>query len=115
MTAQHLDDEALSAALDGAASGDEEAHLATCPTCQAQLASRAAVARAVGAPVAPRPAAEIDVAIAQALMAWTPATSPGDIGDDGHRGADRPGGADRPAWWGIAEMVGDRGWNRGRR
>jgi len=81
MTTPHLEDEALSAALDGAATGDEESHLASCPQCQAQLASLAAVARAVGAAVAPRPQADIDAAIAEALAAWTPVARPGDLED----------------------------------
>jgi hypothetical protein len=81
---RHLDDEALSAALDGAAAGAEEAHLSSCPQCQARLASLAAVARAVGTAVTPRPSADIDAAVAQALMEWTPAAAPGD-----HEGRDQ--------------------------
>jgi len=67
MTLPHLDDESLSAAIDGEATAAEEAHLATCSRCQAGLEALAFVAQAVGAPVAPRPAEAVDAAIRQAL------------------------------------------------
>jgi hypothetical protein len=70
MTVPHLDDESLSAAIDGEATAAETAHLSTCSQCRAGLEARATVARAVGAPVTPRPAAAVDDAIRQALDAW---------------------------------------------
>ncbi|HSS11698.1 MAG TPA: hypothetical protein VLL25_17560 [Acidimicrobiales bacterium] len=68
MNAPHLDDDALSAALDAAPSSQsEQAHLNSCPTCQARREQFAAVAGAVGAPVPRRPADEVDAAVQQAL------------------------------------------------
>lgn len=69
MTLPHLDDESLSAAVDGEATVAEQAHLSTCSRCQAEVQARAAVARAVGAPVTPRSPAAVNAAIAQALGA----------------------------------------------
>ena len=69
MTTPHLDEEALSAALDGAASDAEQAHLSSCRDCQATMAALAAVARAVAAPVTPPPRREIDAAIERAVAA----------------------------------------------
>ena len=67
MTPPHLDDEALSASLDGEATADEVAHLATCGRCQAARQALAIVARAVATPVTPRAPAAVDAAIAAAL------------------------------------------------
>jgi predicted anti-sigma-YlaC factor YlaD len=68
MNAPHLDDGALSAALDGAPSSQaEQAHLSGCPTCQARLEQIAAVAEAVGVPVPRRPVDEVNAAIQHAL------------------------------------------------
>jgi hypothetical protein len=72
MTTDHLDDDALSAALDGAATAAEMAHLSSCSACQARQASLAAVARAVGAPVPRRSGQQVDEAVAVALAAWSP-------------------------------------------
>ena len=69
MTIHHLDDEALSAALDEQASADERQHLASCPLCQAGVARLAEVARAVAAPVTPRPVGAVTDAIQRALGA----------------------------------------------
>jgi hypothetical protein len=75
MTTSHLDDEALSAALDGEMTAPEQAHLSSCSMCQAHLESLAAAARAVGAPVAPRPPGEVDDAIRRALRAGSESES----------------------------------------
>jgi hypothetical protein len=75
MTRSHLDDEALSAALDGAATAVEQAHLSSCSICQAHVESLAAVARAVGAPVADRPPSQVDDAIERAVRAWSQSQS----------------------------------------
>lgn len=72
MTTDHLDDDALSGAVDGAATAAEMAHLTSCPACQARQASLAAVARAVGAPVPRRSRPQVDDAVALALAAWSP-------------------------------------------
>jgi hypothetical protein len=69
----HLDTEALSAALDGEATPDEEAHLASCPACRAQLETLAAVVGAIGAPVVLPTADAVDAAIRRALAAPAPA------------------------------------------
>ena len=70
MTPPHLDDDALSAALDGELSGDVDAHLSGCATCHARLEALARVAAAVGSPLSPRPAEEVDAVIRAALAAW---------------------------------------------
>jgi hypothetical protein len=88
MTTPHLDDEALSAALDDEATADEQAHLPTCSICRAKLASLSAVAQAVGAPVTPPPAAAVDDAIARALVSLV---AP-EVGAGGRVGAGRRGG-----------------------
>ncbi len=71
MTTSHLDDEALSAALDGAATEAEHVHLTSCSICQARMQSLAFVARAVATPVGDRPRGEVDAAIERALRAWS--------------------------------------------
>lgn len=70
----HLDDEALSALLDGEAAAAEETHVEACPVCTGRLAQLRAVALAVG--VAPEPVTDArrDTAIAAAL-AVLPGTS----------------------------------------
>ncbi len=67
MTTHHLDDESLSAAYDGEATPADQAHLTTCPHCQAALGLLDAVAREIGAPVAPRSPEAINAAIARAV------------------------------------------------
>jgi hypothetical protein len=79
MTLSHLDDDALSAALDGEATAEEQSHLTGCAACQARLATFRAVAQAVGAPVPPRPAAAVNSAIQLAVDdAWTAESVTGD-------------------------------------
>ncbi|HWG74286.1 MAG TPA: hypothetical protein VG184_09555 [Acidimicrobiales bacterium] len=66
----HLDDEALSAALDGEATPGEIAHLAACEECGRRRDELGAVSRAVaGATVAARPVDAVDAAVAAALAA----------------------------------------------
>ncbi|HEX2040044.1 MAG TPA: hypothetical protein VHF47_09980 [Acidimicrobiales bacterium] len=62
----HLDDDLLSAHLDGIDAG---LHLASCPTCQARLDELAAAAAAVGAPPPLPPASVVDAAVGRALDA----------------------------------------------
>ncbi|HLY83529.1 MAG TPA: zf-HC2 domain-containing protein [Acidimicrobiales bacterium] len=69
MTDPHLDDEALSAALDGEATAAEESHLESCPACRQRIDVLRSVALAVGGPVPPRPAAAVDAAVGAALGA----------------------------------------------
>ena len=66
MTHDHLDDEALSAALDGHDAGP---HLAGCGACRARLEDLRRVAALVGAPPPPPPAGAADAAVAAALAA----------------------------------------------
>jgi hypothetical protein len=67
MNVPHLDDEALSAALDGEATAAEQDHLATCAHCRARCDDLAAVARIVAGPVAgPRPDV-VEAAVRRAL------------------------------------------------
>lgn len=80
MTAPHLDDDTLSALLDGDAATEDRAHLATCSACQAELAALSAVARAVGTPVAPSASAEVDAAVARALGSWDDAVPAAPVG-----------------------------------
>lgn len=114
MTAPHLDDDALSALVDGEAPPGDREHLAGCLACQAELAALASVARAVATPVLPPAPSEVDAAIARALSSLEagpsqpaiPRSAPGDQppgpsvapGDDS--GDRRPlpvGGASRPS------------------
>jgi hypothetical protein len=69
MTDLHLDDEALSAALDGEATAAEESHLVSCPACRQRIDVLRSIALAVGGPVPPRPATAVDAAVGAALDA----------------------------------------------
>ena len=51
MTTDHLDDEAISAHLDGEATPAEAAHVDGCETCTARLAELRAASEAIGSPV----------------------------------------------------------------
>lgn len=66
MNSPHLDDERLSAHLDGEDEAAAE-HLAGCPSCRARLDAFGEVAGLVGAPVRPAPAGRMDAAVAAAL------------------------------------------------
>ena len=78
MNNEHLDDEALSAAIDGDVEAAALDHVAACPACRNRLEALRAVASAVSTPPAPRPAADVDRAIAAALDAGlAPAATPG--------------------------------------
>lgn len=68
MTEPHLDDESLSAFLDGDDSA--VAHLAGCATCRARRDALDAARRAVAAPPPPAPAAAADRAVAAAMAAF---------------------------------------------
>ena len=63
----HLDDEAISAVLDGEATADEAAHVDGCAACAARLGQLRDAALVVRTPVAPPTDAERDAAIAAAL------------------------------------------------
>lgn len=71
MNSPHLDDERLSAHLDGSQFDDTDPaaadHLAQCASCRARLESFRSVASLVGAPVAPPSAGAVDAAVAAAL------------------------------------------------
>ncbi|MBW3668120.1 MAG: hypothetical protein KY443_02800 [Actinobacteria bacterium] len=67
MNSPHLDDERLSAHLDGEDDAAAE-HLAMCPSCRARLDAFREVARLVGAPVPAAPAGRADAAVATALQ-----------------------------------------------
>jgi anti-sigma factor RsiW len=69
MTPQHLDDDALSATLDGEATPDEQAHVDACPACRARAAELRAAANLIGAPLAVVDPGARDAAIAAALVA----------------------------------------------
>lgn len=81
MNAPHLDDERLSAHLDGTPlDGTDPAaadHLAGCADCRARLEAFRSVAELVGAPLPPPPAGAVDAAVAAALAAHaSPGGSP---------------------------------------
>src|SRR5437660_6789999 len=63
----HLDDEALSAALDGELADAARAHLAACNRCSARQAELHAVALALGEEPAAPSAARRDAAVATVL------------------------------------------------
>jgi hypothetical protein len=94
MTSSHLDDETLSAAIDGEATDAEQAHVTACPVCQQRAEAFRTVARAVGGPVPPRQAAEVDAAIQAALDGAVEPESEGALpaAADGQR-APRPAAA----------------------
>ncbi|MDQ1395742.1 MAG: hypothetical protein QOG64_1001, partial [Acidimicrobiaceae bacterium] len=69
MNNAHLDDEALSAVLDGVADAGEAEHVASCLDCQGRLGSFRAVAAAVAEPVPQRAPRAREQAIAAALEA----------------------------------------------
>lgn len=73
MTERHLDDEALSAVLDGEATDDDALHADGCGVCGARLAALREATLLVRTPVAPASDAEREAAIA-AAMAAAPAT-----------------------------------------
>jgi hypothetical protein len=65
----HLDEETLSASIDGEASAEEEAHVAACAACRGRRDNLAAAAAAVRrATVDPRPPAEVASAVSRALL-----------------------------------------------
>lgn len=117
MNGSHLDDESLSAALDGV-DPVADAHVAGCPTCQARSAALGRAGRAVGAlPPAGAPAGLVDRAVGAALAAYaaereaaprsaSPPSRADASADDGDEGDDHtvvplrvgpPGSADRLA------------------
>jgi hypothetical protein len=69
MTIAHLDDEALSAAIDGESTAEEQTHMDGCAACRERIDQLRMVASAVGTPVPSRPAAATDAAIMAALTA----------------------------------------------
>ncbi|MGH9125145.1 MAG: hypothetical protein ACRDZ8_10530, partial [Acidimicrobiales bacterium] len=62
MTPPHLDDERLSAVLDGAGEAGDVAHLSSCADCGSRLEGWRRVARMVAALPAPAPGAARDAA-----------------------------------------------------
>lgn len=72
----HLDDEAISAVLDGEATADEVAHVDACATCAARLGELRDAALIVRTPVDPPSDAERDAAIAAALAPATATVTP---------------------------------------
>jgi hypothetical protein len=88
MNTNHLDDEALSAAIDGEAEAGALVHLATCAACRRRLEALRAAASAVSTPP-PRPSPlEVDRAIAAALdAALEPAAGSPDSSGGGRRRA----------------------------
>ncbi|HET7487923.1 MAG TPA: hypothetical protein VFJ85_08340 [Acidimicrobiales bacterium] len=75
MNTSHLDDEALSASLDGE-EPDAAAHLAACATCAGRRDALDTARRAVAAPPAPAPVEAADRAVAAALGAFDAARPP---------------------------------------
>jgi hypothetical protein len=69
MTPEHLDDDALSATLDGEATPEEHAHVEACATCRARVDELRAAANAIGTPLAAVEVARREEAIAAALLA----------------------------------------------
>jgi len=67
--AAHLDDEAVSAVLDGEGTEEEARHVASCDRCADRLAVLRGAAEAVAAPVAPIDPGRLDAAVAAALSA----------------------------------------------
>lgn len=80
MNTAHLDDEQLSASLDGEGGPADAAHLASCEACSGRRAELDSVRRAVATPGAGPAAGVADRAVGAALEAWAAeraSTSPG--------------------------------------
>ena len=80
MTEPHLDDESLSAAIDGQ-DAQAGAHLAACAACRTRGDALDAARRAVAAPPASAPAGLADRAVAAALAAYAGERAHRDAGD----------------------------------
>jgi hypothetical protein len=65
----HLDDEALSAALDDCGSLRDQAHLNRCPVCAGRLDALKTMSQSVGTPVSMPSPAQVDRAVAAAVRA----------------------------------------------
>jgi len=88
MNTNHLDDEALSAAIDGEAEAGALVHLATCAACRRRLEALRAAASAVSTPPPLPSPLEVDRAIAAALdAALEPAAGSPDSSGGGRRRA----------------------------
>jgi hypothetical protein len=72
----HLDDEAISAVLDGEATADEVAHVDACATCAARLGELRDAALFVRTPVEPPSDTEREAAIAAVLAPTTATVTP---------------------------------------
>ncbi|PLS76577.1 MAG: hypothetical protein CYG61_01305 [Actinobacteria bacterium] len=84
MTVPHLDDEQLSAHLDGEAGADAATHLRSCPQCESRLARLEVVSSRLRGPV-PLPPDEVrEAALVAAREAWAAGRAGGAAG----RGAD---------------------------
>ena len=70
MTEPHLDDDQISALLDGEADSGAGAHLSVCPSCRSRSESFDAVRRALAVPPPPAPPAVADRAVSAAMGAW---------------------------------------------
>src|ERR1700737_3968293 len=66
MNLSHLDDDALSDAVDGLATEAARQHLAACGPCRKRLEALRTVARAVSTPVVPAPPEGVDAALRSA-------------------------------------------------
>lgn len=79
MNEPHLDDELLSASLDGEADRDAEAHLTACTSCRTRLDALDVARRAVAtAPPGPRTEV-VERSLAAAREAWTADRSPATV------------------------------------
>jgi hypothetical protein len=87
----HLNDEALSAALDGCGSVADQEHLDRCSDCTGRLDALRKVQQTVGTPVALPLSADVESAVAAALAA-SPDTTLTQSGWDRHRGGSRTAG-----------------------
>jgi hypothetical protein len=75
----HLDDDRLSALIDGEATPDDLAHAAGCSECSTLVAAWREASQLVASPAAPPPAAQRDAAVEAALnAAVAPAAAPDD-------------------------------------
>lgn len=76
MTDAHLDDEAISAVLDGEATPEEAAHADACASCSVRLTELRDASLLVGAPVPPPDPGRRDAAVAAALGALPATVTP---------------------------------------
>lgn len=98
----HLDDEALSAVLDGEAAGDEASHARTCASCSTRLERFRRMSVAVAAPVEPVAAERRRAMVASAVQE---AAAPGGDAAEGDQTGEQTGDQGPPVGGGVVVLA----------